>query len=119
MPHFNGKSGRYNGANTAIWTGWLNAKLYPTARWTGFIPAVPARWRRLDVRGHQTAPRQRHRNDNDFLARYGGGIDWFLTEHLYLTTDAAYLHPKGRREAIRPGRRRRRDELALLIAQRF
>jgi len=93
MPRFNGKSGRYNSANTSLWTGSLNAKLYPAARWTGFIqPYVlaGAGWMWEDTKGGGN-----NQNDNDFAARFGGGIDFFLTEHIFLTTDAAYLVPAG------------------------
>ena len=94
MPYFDGHSGKYNGAHTALWTTSLNAKLYPAARWTGFmqpylLAGVGWMWERTNGGGADTS-------DNGFLARYGGGIDWFLTEHLYLTTDAAYLQPNGR-----------------------
>lgn len=93
MPEFNGKSGRYNGTKTALWTGNLNAKLYPAARWTGFVqPYVLAGvgWMFEDTDGSPNG-----RSKNGFMARYGGGIDWFVTEHFYLTTDAAYINPQG------------------------
>jgi len=93
LPHFNGKSGRYNSAHTSIWAGWLNAKLYPAARWTGFIQPyllAGAGWMWEDTKGGGN-----NVNDNDFSGRFGGGIDYFLTEHLYLTTDASYLVPTG------------------------
>jgi len=93
MWDFNGKSGRYNGADTDIWSGWLNAKLYPAARWTGFIQPyalVGLGWVFEDTSGGGN-----NRNRNDIAQRYGGGIDWFVTEHLYLTTEAAYLDPRG------------------------
>jgi opacity protein-like surface antigen len=93
MWDFNGKSGRYNGADIDIWSGWLNAKLYPAARWTGFIQPyalVGLGWVFEDTSGGGN-----NRNRNDIAQRYGGGIDWFVTEHLYLTTEAAYLDPRG------------------------
>ncbi len=93
MPYFNGKSGKYNGAHTALWTGNLNAKLYPAARWTGFVqPYVLAG---IGAMFERTSSGGNGSSDSGFMARYGGGIDWFLTEHLYLTTDAAYLQPNG------------------------
>ena len=96
MPHFNGKSGRYLSADTSIWSTWLNAKLYPTARWTGLLQpyllaGVGGMWG--DTKGGVTA--LNNINDNGFAARFGAGIDIFLTEHLFLTTDAAYLLPTG------------------------
>jgi len=93
---FNGSSGRYNGGDTSIWSGWLNAKLYPTARWTGFIqPYVlaGAGWMWEDTTG--TSAPGFNQNNNGFAGRFGGGIDFFLTEHLFLTADAAYLLPSG------------------------
>jgi len=96
MPHFNGKSGRYLSADTSIWSGWFNTKLYPTARWTGFIQpyllaGVGGMWG--DTKGGVLALNQI--NDNGLAGRFGTGIDFFLTEHLFLTTDAAYLLPTG------------------------
>ena len=52
-PHFNGKSGNYLSADVQIWSGWLNAKVYPVARWTGCVPAVHPRGRRLHVGRHR------------------------------------------------------------------
>ena len=93
MPSFNGKTGRYNGADTDLWNGWLNLKLYPAARWTGFIQ--PFALAGLGWVFEDTSGGGNNRNRNDIAQRYGGGIDWFITEHLYLTTEAAYLDPRG------------------------
>lgn len=95
MPHFNGKSGTYLSADTSIWSGWLNAKLYPTARWTGFLQpyllaGAGGMWG--DTKGGLVL---NNLNDNGFAGRFGAGIDFFLTEHVFLTTDAAYLAPTG------------------------
>ncbi len=93
MPYFDGHSGIYNGAHTALWGGFLNAKIYPAARWTGFIqPYVlaGAGWM-----FENTSSGGNGNNDNGFAARYGGGIDFFLTDHIYFTTDAAYIQPNG------------------------
>ena len=93
-PHFGGKSGNYNNKNTEIWSGWLNAKLYPAARWTGFIQPYL-----LAGGGYQFANTRSNpgtnRQDNVIAGRFGGGIDWYFTDHIYLTTDAAYILPGG------------------------
>ena len=94
MPHFNGESGQYLSADTSIWSGWLNAKVYPTARLTGFVQpyllsGMGGMWG--DTKGGFPS----HVNDNGFAGRFGAGIDFFLTEHVFLTTDAAYLLPIG------------------------
>ena len=93
MPYFNGKSGKYNGAHTALGTVQANAKLYPVARWTGWfqpylLAGVGGMFERTSSGGNGSS-------DSGFLARYGGGIDYYVTEHFYLTTDAAYLQPNG------------------------
>lgn len=93
MPNYNGKSGRYNGASTDLWNGWLNLKIYPAARWTGWFQ--PFALAGLGWVFEDTSGGGNNRNRNDIAQRYGGGIDWFITEHLYLTTEAAYLDPRG------------------------
>jgi hypothetical protein len=32
---------------------------------------------------------------NVWAGRFGAGIDWYLTEHFMVTTDAAYILPAG------------------------
>jgi opacity protein-like surface antigen len=100
MPHFNGESGRYLSADTSIWSGWLNAKLYPTARMTGFVQpyllaGAGGMWG--DTKGGFPT---NNVNDNGFAGRFGAGIDFFLTEHVFLTTDAAYLLPTAGAKAL-------------------
>jgi opacity protein-like surface antigen len=95
-PHFNGKSGNYTSADVSTWAGYLNGKVYPVARWTGWVqPYVLAgagyMW--ADVKGGP-APFG-HQNNNGFVGRFGTGIDFFLTEHLFVTVDGAYLLPAG------------------------
>ena len=93
-PHFNGKSGRYSSADVSIWSGWGNLKLYPAARWTGFVqPYLLAGFGFMwgDTRGGPTG----NHDDNGVAGRYGAGIDFFLTEHVFLTVDGAYLNPIG------------------------
>lgn len=90
MPDFDGANGHYNNAHTSIWSGYLNAKLYPTARLTGLVQPYL-----LAGTGWMWGDTNKTADDNGFAARFGGGIDFFLTEHVILTTDAAYLHPTG------------------------
>jgi hypothetical protein len=33
--------------------------------------------------------------DGAFASRFGGGIDIFITRHVFLTADAAYVLPTG------------------------
>ena len=100
MPHFNGKSGRYLSADTSIWSGWLNAKVYPTAHLTGLVQpyllaGIGGMWG--DTKGGLST---NNINDNGFAGRFGLGIDFFLTEHVFLTADAAYLLPAGDAKAL-------------------
>jgi opacity protein-like surface antigen len=91
-PEFDGKSGRYTSGHTSIWSGFVNAKVYPAARWTGFVqPYLLAGggWMWGDTKDSPTGKF----DDNGFAGRFGLGIDFFITEHVFLTTDAAYLLP--------------------------
>jgi opacity protein-like surface antigen len=95
-PHFNGKSGIYNSADVSTWAGYLNGKVYPVARWTGWFQPyllAGAGYMWGDVKGG-AAPFG-HQNENGFVGRFGTGIDFFLTEHFFVTVDGAYLLPTG------------------------
>jgi opacity protein-like surface antigen len=92
MPHFDGQGGRYAGGETSIWSGFLNLKVYPTARLTGFVQ--PYLLAGAGVMFGNTHDGPEH-DDNGFAGRFGAGIDFFLTEHVIFTTDAAYLSPIG------------------------
>ena len=64
--------------------------MYPTARWTGFFqPYLLAGVGYMfgDVDGGFND------DDNGIAGRFGVGIDWYLTEHFYMTTDGVYLLP--------------------------
>lgn len=94
-PHFNGTSGKYLSADVSIWSGWLNGKVYPAARWTGFFQpylssGIGYMW--ADTSGGVT---NNNINDNGFSGRFGLGADFFLTEHVFFTIDSAYLLPWG------------------------
>jgi opacity protein-like surface antigen len=92
-PHFNGKSGNYNSADVSIFSGWLAGKLYPAARWTGwFQPYLLAGGGYMwgDTKGGIF---DSNNADNGPSGRFGAGVDLFLTEHLFLTIDGAYLLP--------------------------
>ena len=96
MWNYNGNSGRYTNGDTSIWAGWLNGKVYPLAPWTGFIQpyglaGVGAMW--ADVK-NTTAPGV-PLDAHNIGWHFGGGIDFFLTEHIFLTTDAVYVLPTG------------------------
>ena len=98
-PEYSGHSGNFQGMSVKMWSGWFNAKVYPLARWTGFIQpyalaGVGYQW--ADV--HSNPPNDLHANV--IAGRFGGGIDWFLTEHLFVTTDAAYILPGGDEKSL-------------------
>jgi opacity protein-like surface antigen len=95
-PKFKGKSGDYQGVNTATWAAWVNAKGYPTAPWTGrFQPfgmvGIAWMWERLT--GSAISGSQEH---GDFAARFGGGIDFYVTENIMVTAESAWVLPTGR-----------------------
>jgi len=92
-PHFNGNSGQYTSADVSIWEGFGNLKVYPLARWTGWVQpyalaGLGYMW--ADTKGGVLA---NNVNDNGPSGRFGGGIDMFLTEHVFFTIDGAYLNP--------------------------
>jgi len=94
-PKFNGKSGRYAGVNTATWAIWLNMKGYPTAPWTGrFQPfamvGVAWMWERRTGSAINGSD-----EDGAFAARFGGGIDLYVTDHIVVTTEGAWVLPTG------------------------
>jgi opacity protein-like surface antigen len=92
-PNFDGRTGEFAGADVSTWAGYGNAKVYPTARWTGWVqPYVLAglgyMW--ADVKG---GPIFNNDANNGPAGRFGGGIDMFLTEHVFFTIDGNYLMP--------------------------
>jgi hypothetical protein len=94
LPHFNGKSGQFNSAHTSIAGAWFNGKIYPLARWTGAIQPYALAgvgWLFERSAGGPGGTEE----DNGVAGRFGAGIDFFLTEHLFLTIDGAYIHPQG------------------------
>jgi opacity protein-like surface antigen len=94
LPHFNGKSGQFNSGRTRIWGGWANAKLYPTARLTGAVQPyglAGVGWLFERSSGGPGGTEE----DNGVAARFGGGIDLFMTNNIFLTIDAAYILPFG------------------------
>lgn len=94
-PKFNGQSGRYSGVNTGLFGTWANFKGYPTAPWTG--PVQPyamigigwwwARHWGSNVSGVE--------HDGDFVSRFGGGVDFYVTRNIVLTVESAYVVPTG------------------------
>jgi hypothetical protein len=91
---YSGKSGQFAGKKTYIWSGWLNAKVYPFGRLTGFMQPYGLvgggyQWANIDG-----APPTDH-TANVWAGRFGAGIDWYLTQHFMVTTDAAYILPQG------------------------
>jgi opacity protein-like surface antigen len=68
--------------------------LYPAARWTGWLQPyllAGAGYMWADTKGG-VAPLG-HVNDNGPSGRFGAGVDIFLTEHVFVTVDGAYLRP--------------------------
>ena len=94
-PKFKGKSGDYAGVNTATWATWANFKGYPTAPWTGrFQPfamiGIAWMWERLTgsaINGSN--------EDGGFAARFGGGIDLYITDNIVVTAESAWVLPSG------------------------
>jgi hypothetical protein len=96
LPQFGAGSGKYTGVDTALWAVWLNAKGYPTAPWTGLVQpyalfGIAWMWER------QTGFAVNGSNENGgFAMRFGGGIDFYVTENIVLTTDASWVMPTGK-----------------------
>jgi len=94
-PKFHGKSGQFAGVDVATWAVWLNMKGYPTAPWTGpFQPfgmiGIAWMWERL------TGPAVNNSiEEGAFAARFGGGLDFYVTKNIMLTAEAAYVLPTG------------------------
>jgi hypothetical protein len=94
-PKFNGKSGKWAGTDIATWATWLNIKGYPTAPWTGlFQPfgmiSVAWMWERL------TGPAINNSvEEGGSAARFGAGMDFYVTRNVVLTAEAAYVLPTG------------------------
>ena len=94
-PKFKGGSGRYAGVDTATFGVLGNIKGYPTAPWTGrFQPfgmiGLGWWWERQwgsAVNGVD--------QDGGFVARFGGGLDVYVTRNVVLTAEAAYVLPTG------------------------
>jgi len=94
-PKFKGKSGQFNGVDTATYAVWANFKGYPTAPWTGrFQPfamvGIAWMWERLT--GSALNGSDEH---GGFASRFGGGIDLYITDNIMLTAEGAYLLPAG------------------------
>jgi hypothetical protein len=94
-PKFNGKSGKYAGVDTATFAFWGNFKGYPTAPWTGrFQPfamvGVGWMWERLTGPAINGSDEQ-----GNFAARFGGGIDLYITDNIVVTAEGAWVMPTG------------------------
>jgi hypothetical protein len=94
-PKFKGKSGSWAGVDVATWATWLNIKGYPTAPWTGlFQPfgmiSIAWMWERLTGSAVNGSI-----EEGGFAARFGGGIDFYVTRNIVITTEAAYVLPTG------------------------
>ena len=94
-PKFNGKSGRFAGVDVATWAAWANLKGYPTAPWTGrFQPyalvGIAWMWERRTGSAIDGSD-----EDGGFAARFGGGIDFYVTDNIVLTAEGAWLLPTG------------------------
>jgi hypothetical protein len=94
-PKFDGKSGQWAGVDIATWATWLNFKGYPTAPWTGPVQpfamlGIAWMWERL------TGPAVNNSiEEGGFAARFGGGLDVYVTRNVMLTAEAAYVLPTG------------------------
>ena len=87
------KSGGYAGVDTATWAAWANLKGYPTAPWTGrFQPfaMVGLAWMWEPATGSAINGADEH---GDFAARFGGGIDVYVTDNIVLTAESASAAP--------------------------
>ena len=94
-PKFNGKSGQWSGVDIATWATWLNIKGYPTAPWTGLVQpfgliGISWMWERLTGSAVNGSI-----EEGAFAARFGGGLDVYVTPHIMLTAEAAYVLPTG------------------------
>jgi opacity protein-like surface antigen len=94
-PKFKGKSGVFDGVNVATWATWANLKGYPTAPWTGrFQPFALAgiAWMWERQTGSAINGSDEHGN---FAARFGGGIDLYVTDNIVVTAESAWVLPTG------------------------
>jgi opacity protein-like surface antigen len=92
-PEFNGKSGQYASSDVSIWSGFGNAKVYPLARWTGWVQPYALAGLGYMFGDNAQSGSTAHNNENGPSGRFGGGIDFFLTEHVFFTIDGNYLLP--------------------------
>ena len=94
-PKFKGKSGDFQGVDVATWAAWANAKGYPTAPWTGrFQPfgMVGIAW----MWDRRTGSAVIGADENGgFAARFGGGIDLYITDNIVVTAESAWVLPTG------------------------
>ncbi len=94
-PRFHGKSGRYDGVDTATFGAWANIKGYPMAPWTGCVQpfgmiGVGWWWERLSGSAVDGVDQK-----GGFVSRYGGGVDFYVTRNVMVTTEAAWVLPTG------------------------
>ena len=94
-PRFKGKSGDFAGVDVATFATWLNIKGYPVAPWTGFIQpfgmiGLGWMWERLTGSAINNSV-----EEGGFAARFGGGIDFYVTRNIVLTAEVAYVLPTG------------------------
>ncbi len=95
-PEFNGHSGEFKGVDTQTFGVWANFKGYPTAPWTGrfqpyLMTGVGWWWER--VSGRNVSGVEEH---GDFVSRFGGGIDLYITKNIVVTAESAWVLPTGR-----------------------
>jgi opacity protein-like surface antigen len=94
-PKFKGKSGDFDGVDVTTFATWLNIKGYPAAPWTGlFQPfgmiGLAWMWERLTGSAINGSI-----EEGAFAARFGGGLDLYVTPHIVITAEAAYVLPTG------------------------
>jgi hypothetical protein len=79
----------------SAWALSLDAKLYPLAFVENRLPALARRFQPFATLGFgylsfDAAPLS---DDWDFIGRFGGGLDVYLTKHIALTIDTTYVLP--------------------------
>src|SRR5262245_25753950 len=92
-PKFNGNSGQFAGVDVTTWATWLNIKGYPLAPLTFLVQpfgmiGISWMWERLTGSAVNGSI-----EEGAFASRFGGGLDVYVTPHIMLTAEAAYVLP--------------------------
>lgn len=91
-----GFDGEVDGVDIDQADGWaltLDVKLYPLAGLEGRLPALARRFQPFATVGAGYLTLDAFDGESDFVGRFGGGLDVYVTRNIVINVDATYVLP--------------------------